>query len=470
METKKKFLKNISIKARLTIFYSLAAFAVLTVISLLLYWQTINILYKTNYRFLSDEVETVKLILNTEPFDIRELKQAIIDTPSQTDRSIYRYFIRVIDSNQSIMMETPDIDNVLPENKFPIDTLKYTHKESYHWYHTNNKSYLMMTAPVKLKNNKSGLIEIVLDISFQHSFISDRKFLIGALLLSAICSIFLGFIITRRGMNSLDELMETVQAITVQKLNQRIDPKTLPIELAKLGTAFNQMLDRIENSFTRLKQFSSDLAHELRIPVNNLIGQTEIVLTSNQSVPEYKQILESNLEEFNRISHLIENILFLAKAESPHVDLPRTELNLADEVSLIREFYQPLADEKNITVTQQGNSVLNVNSVMIRRMFSNLLSNALKYTPNGGKVHFDLEQTPEKETKIVVSDTGIGIAAEHIPKIFDRFYRVDSARNQETGGIGLGMPIVKSIVQLHAGRIELASEVNIGTTITIYIP
>lgn len=467
MNDEKRLLRKISIKTRLTIFYSIAAFVVLTILSLMLYWQTINVLYKTDYRFLSDEVDTIKYILNNEPFDIRELKQAVIDAPTQTDRSIYRYYIRVLDSKEMTIMETPEMGDILPSNQFAY---KPHHKASYHWYNKNDKRYLLIRSSVHLQNNSTGLIEIVLDISYQHAFISDRKILVAAILLSAICSIFLGFLITRRGMNSLDELTETVRTITAKSLNQRIDPKSLPIELAKLGIAFNQMLDRIENSFTRLKQFSSDLAHELRIPVNNLIGQTEIVLTTNQSLPEYKQILESNLEEFNRISHLIENILFLAKAENPHLNLEKSPLDLAGTISMMRDYYQPLSDEKNITVSQEGSATLTMNAIMIRRMFSNLLSNALKYTPTGGKIHLSLDKTDTDETKIVISDTGIGIPEHHLPKLFDRFYRVDSARNQETGGSGLGLSIVKSIVHMHSGRIELASEVGIGTTFTIYFP
>src|SRR5438132_6660192 len=148
-------------------------------------------------------------------------------------------------------------------------------------------------------------------------------------------------------MRSLYLLTNQVKNITVTSLHQRIDPENLPKELKSLGLAFNQMLDRMESSFTRLKQFSSDLAHELRMPINNLIGETEIVISRDHSLADYQQVMMSHLEEYQRISHLIENILFLSRAENPHMEIEKTWLNLQDEIAFICEYYEALAEEKN---------------------------------------------------------------------------------------------------------------------------
>jgi two-component system heavy metal sensor histidine kinase CusS len=261
-----------------------------------------------------------------------------------------------------------------------------------------------------------------------------------------------------------------VEKITTTSMHQRISPKFWPKELSALGIAFNQMLDRIETSFLKLKQFSADLAHELRTPISNLMGETEIALSYNQSLEGYRQVMESNLEELHRISHLIENILFLSHAENPQLYLEKKILNVQEEILIVIDFYQAMADEKNIQISQIGKAKLNINSVMFRRMLSNILSNAIKYTDKDNFIHFDIIEKDRNLVQITCRDTGLGIAKEHLPKIFDRFYRVDTARSNYSGGMGLGLSIAKSIVELHQGTISIISELGKGTTVTLVFP
>lgn len=455
-----------SIRTRLTIFYTLAAFVLLSLLTLFLYWVTINILYKADYQFLSDEVDTIQYILQDAPIDFNRLKQTVIDTPMQPDHSIYRYYIRIFDENKKVMIETPGMDAVLLAQKYSNKNSEMLGKKRYFWYSINNKNYLLIQSPIELgKQSRIGLIQIALDISYQHVIINDRKKIIYSLLVGTISSLVLGFLIAHRGMRSLYKLTKTVEKITAISLDQRIDPKSWPKELAALGIAFNQMLDRIEASFIRLKQFSADLSHELRTPITNLIGETEVTLSYAHSVDEYRQAMESNLEELHRISSLIENILFLARAENPQLDLQKVPLNVHDEIALISEYFQLMADEKNIRIDIEGKGQLDANPVMFRRMISNILSNALKYTPTSGWIRFEIKEPDKHIVQIILSDNGIGIPAEHLPKIFNRFYRIDSARSQLSGGIGLGLAIVKSIVDLHQGIISITSELGKGTTI-----
>lgn len=466
---KPEILTHISIRTRLTLLYSLTAFTLLTVIALFLYWETTNILYKADYQFLSDEVESLQTLLQNKQINMTALKQSVIETPTQSTDSIYRYYIRIYDGNNQILIETPGSSIALPADS----NLKYTnmriYKRNYRRYSNHNTNYLLIQAPVHIDNNQNATIQIALDISYQHAIMSDRKFLISALLMSALCSLLLGFFIAHRGMQSLYTLTDTVKQITISSLHQRTDPRSLPKELKPLGVAFNQMLDRIESSFVRLIQFSSDLAHELRIPVNNLIGETEITLSRDHSIEEYQQVLISNMEEYHRISQLIENILFLSRAENPQLEIQKTLLNIHDEIAVVCDYYQAMADEKGIKVTYEGNGILNINSIMFRRMVSNILSNALKYTNADGWIRFLITDLND-HIQIDVVDNGIGIPAKHLPKLFDRFYRVDSARSQQSGGIGLGLAIVKSIADLHHGIITISSEVNKGTTICLTFP
>jgi two-component system heavy metal sensor histidine kinase CusS len=460
---------HFSIRANLTILYSLAAFALLGLISLFLYWETLNLLHRADYQFLSDEADAIQQFVNGKKIDLNLLKKDIVDLPTQHNESIFRYYTRLYKSDGQVLLETPGIETVFPLSTASVLAEKHFTDKKYFWHKTDTSKYLVIQSRIHYPDDTNGIVQIVLDVSFQHEVMSDRSFVIFILITSAVCSLLLGFIVTHRGMRSLYTLTDTVKNISVKSLHQRVDPQTLPKDLRELGVAFNQMLDRMESSITRLKQFSSDLAHELRTPIHNLIGETEIVLSRPHHLEEYQHLLVSNIEEYQRISQLIENILFLSRAENPQLAIQKTRISVQNEIALICEFYDIMADEKQIAITYSGDAELYADIIMFRRMISNLLTNAIKYTPNNGAINIVVTQALQ-DVIITIKDNGIGIDQKHIPLLFDRFYRVDSARSQESGGVGLGLAIVKSIVDLHQGQIEIESEPNSGTTVRIKFP
>lgn len=460
-----------SIRTRLTLFYTLAVFVLLALATLLLYWVTITFLYKADYEFLADEVDTLQYIVQSDQVDLHALKEAVMEAPSQSNGSIYRYFARIYDEKKQIIMETPGSESVLQSDNFFSKTTELLGKKRYFWYSKNGNDYLLIQSTVHLgKENRPGFVQIALDISYQHDIVHDRKKIVAALFIGTLLSLLLGFFIANRGLRSLYLLTQTVQTITATSLDQRINPKSWPAELTGIGIAFNQMLDRMEASFIRLKQFSADLSHELRTPITNLIGATEVSISYDHTIDEYREVMGSNLEELQRISSLIENILFLSYAENPQLDVKKIKLPVFEEIKLVCEFYQAMAEEKNITISLTGDAIVYANPDMFRRMISNILSNALKYTPNGGCIAFTISPGESDEILIQLRDNGIGIAAEYLPKIFDRFYRVDMARSQDTSGAGLGLAIVKSIVDVHSGTICIDSIPMKGTYISIRLP
>jgi two-component system heavy metal sensor histidine kinase CusS len=466
------FSQTRSITTRLTFFYALATFILLIVIALFLYFAMIGILYQNNSQFLSDEIDVIKYLLASNDHDQSALNHEVRDVPFVLAGSIHHYSIRVIDNANHVVMQTPGMRERMRDAGFFNKISKEIGKRSEWWYSANGDKYLLMESAVRLGKDPKDvwLIQASLDVSDQHAAIDlYRKRAITVLVGGELFAIFIGYLIARRGLRRLYELTDTTKKITATSLNQRIATKSWPKELRKLGLAFNQMLDRIEVAFSHLTQFSDDLAHELRTPVNNLMGQTEIALTSQSLPEEYAQVLESNLEELQRISQIIENILFLARAENPQLDLKKVQLNVEDEISMVCEFYQAMADDKNIKVSMVGKAAIFANQVMFRRMISNILSNALKYTPANGTVDFSIRET-DQQVEIKLHDTGIGIPAEHLPKILNRFYRVDPARSQHTGSVGLGLAIVKSIVYLHEGTMLVNSEPGDGTTILLEFP
>jgi two-component system heavy metal sensor histidine kinase CusS len=271
-------------------------------------------------------------------------------------------------------------------------------------------------------------------------------------------------------MRPLAAITRAAERVSAQDLHRRIDPERWPRELAALATAFDQMLARLEDSFTRLSQFSADLAHELRGPINNLMGEAEVALSRARSEAEYRDVLESSLEEYGRLSRMIDGLLFLARAEAAERRIAKTRLDARREVEAVIEFHDALADEGGVKVSCDGSATVSADPGMFRRAVSNLLSNALQHTPPGGAITITLSAAPGGGAEVRVADTGVGIAAEHLPRLFDRFYRADPARAHSRGGIGLGLAIVKSIMEVHGGRVTITSRPGAGTTVILAFP
>jgi len=291
-----------------------------------------------------------------------------------------------------------------------------------------------------------------------------------ALLLGSLGAIFLGYFIAKRSLKRIDELAEKMQEITATSLHNRINPHEWPKELQLVGEKFNDMLNRLERSFQQLSQFSSDIAHELRNPLHNLKVITEIALNNEKSVQEYQGILESNQEEYAYLTRLIENLLFLAQSDHGQMLLNKESFAAHTEINKVCDFYQALAEEKNISIQHSGEAEILADRTLFKRILNNLLANSLKYTTENGRINVAVNNIDNFHVQLSVKDTGIGIAKEHLPHIFDRFYRVDPSRSSQSGGLGLGLAIVKSIVLLHKGTIEIQSQPSIGTTILVSLP
>ncbi|MBX9586821.1 MAG: heavy metal sensor histidine kinase [Gammaproteobacteria bacterium] len=294
--------------------------------------------------------------------------------------------------------------------------------------------------------------------------------LIFTLILCAVGSLVLGYYIAKNGLRRLFEFSSKMDNITIHSLNERINLHEWPAELHKLADKYNLMLDRLETSFIQLSQFSSDIAHELRSPLHNMRLTTEFALAHHKTDHDYKKILESNQEEYEQLSGLIDTLLFLAQSDHGQINLRKTTFQTTDEITKVIEFYKALSDEKNIRVTHEGNALLYADKTLFSRIISNLVSNSLKYTKEGGFVSIKTEELICNSTQISIHDSGIGIPEENISKLFDRFYRVDSSRSFAVGGHGLGLAIVQSILKLHQGTIQIESKINTGTTVTIVIP
>jgi two-component system heavy metal sensor histidine kinase CusS len=329
------------------------------------------------------------------------------------------------------------------------------------------------TVAVGTSPTRSDTVQIAIDVSQEEELLARyRMWFWGILLVTSVLFPLVGYRIARHGIRPVEEIAATARRITSTNLRERIGPEGYPLELASLAGTFNEMLDRLEESFERISRFTADIAHDLRTPVNNIRGEAEVALARARTVDEYRDVLESSLEEAVRLSELIGDLLFLARAESPLTELRRENVNIGELLTTVRDYYEASATDAGVSlVVNDGTEPLNANldrSLMLRAV-SNLVSNAIAHTPPGGTV--TLAATNEDVLmRIEVSDTGVGIPAEALPRVFDRFFRVDPSRSKTSGGTGLGLAIVQSILTLHGGSAEIVSQLGRGTRVTLRMP
>lgn len=299
------------------------------------------------------------------------------------------------------------------------------------------------------------MLDVTTHMSFFHTL--SRWLWIG-LIVCALISALLGWLLARSGLRPLRDLARVAASISAKSLKERIPTEPIPAELQQLVTAFNDMLARLEDAFVRLSNFSADIAHELRTPVGNLLTHTEVVLTRARSIEEYQENLYSNLEELTRMSRMIDDMLFLANADNGLIIPERKAIALEELVAQLLDYYQLVAEEQGIGFELSGSGMIQGDRLMLHRALSNLLSNALRYTPAGARIRLAIAPGAET-TRLTVENPGTTIAPEHLERLFDRFYRVDPARREGSpSNAGLGLAITRSIVEAHQGRIWCTSK------------
>jgi len=301
-------------------------------------------------------------------------------------------------------------------------------------------------------------VGIATEITHHGHFMQSFQQTLWAFMAAATLAMgMLGWFAARRGLSPLQTAKRRAAAITASNLHTRLPTEAIPRELAELTDTLNGMLSRLEESFRRLSDFSSDLAHELRTPVSNLLTQTQVTLSRARSAEEYRDILASNAEEFERLSRMISDMLFLAKADNDQV-IPNLEsVDLAEEVRGLLEYYEILADEKRLQLSVSGYGIVKGDRLMLRRAISNLLSNAIRHTPDDGSITIGIHDDGHGQTSLTVENSGTAIPPEHLERLFDRFYRADSARHRTTEGAGLGLAITRSILRAHGGDVRVSS-------------
>jgi two-component system heavy metal sensor histidine kinase CusS len=456
---------------RLTAAYSIAGLLLVVLATASLYMVLRAELDRSTELFLADKLHVLRTMLRERPDDEDGLREEV--QLENAARRYERFYIRLLDEHGTPIMITPGMADQL--NLADLVSRTRGHPEasiSMVGRHGQAFRVTSAAAPVGTPSSGNDTIQIAIDISQEEALLTRYRLWFWAILLaSSVLFPVVGYRVARHGIRPVEKIAATARKITSTNLRERIRAEGYPSELASLAGTFNEMLDRLEGSFERISRFSADIAHDLRTPVNNIRGEAEVALARARTVDEYRDVLGSSLEEAVRLSELIGDLLFLARAEKPLTELHLEKVNVGELLTTVRDYYEVTAADEDISLTAVESAepvTADLDRSLMLRAVSNLVSNAIAYTPKGGSVTMAVS-TSGPEIHIDVRDTGRGIPAEALPRVFDRFYRVDPSRSQISGGTGLGLAIVQSIMTLHSGSAEITSQVGSGTTVTLRV-
>jgi two-component system heavy metal sensor histidine kinase CusS len=297
-----------------------------------------------------------------------------------------------------------------------------------------------------------------------------RAFTVGLIALTVVGALgaaALGYYIAGIGLRPLESLSGEAEELSPGHLSRRLQTNTLAPELYKLADSFNGALSRLEAAYQQLEAFNADVAHELRTPLGNIIGQTQVTLSRERNPTELKEALHSNLEDLERLRAIVNDMLFLARADRGERAPNRIEVSIAQEVAHAVEYLEFIFEEAGVRVRIDGDAHASIETSLFRRAVTNLLQNAVQHAPRGAEIVVSVLQQPGA-IRVSVQNTGPGIAREHLSRLFDRFYRVDIARSGSRENHGLGLAIVRAVAAMHGGTVFAESDdgaTTIGFTV-----
>lgn len=455
-----------SLGLRLTFFISLAAIITFAAFASI-------VLHSVEAHFAEQDVENLQQVSHT----LAKVLEDPAISPTQKNAhmalilaSTPQISALVSNTKQQVIFRTPQGPDLMPLLFHPEATAPQGAESSFLWSASQQTShhgpagpnaYRVIITTLEYPNSDAEAYRLVaaLSIDFHLHYLADLRH--HLLVISGVMSLAIFFIVlfaVYKGHQPLRDLSLTIKNMTSENLDLRLDPRAVPIELEQLIISFNHMIARIEDVFTRQANFSADIAHEMRTPITNLVTQTEIALCKPRALHELEEVLYSNLEEYQRMAKMVSDMLFLAQADNNQLIPERLAVCLYNETTTLFEYYDALAEERGITLCLSGiPGWVTGDPLMLRRVLNNLLSNAVRYTPDGESIAVTIVQEGPW-VALTVENTGNQIDADHLPHLFERFYRVDPARQRKGQGSGIGLAIVKSIIEAHQGKISVASD------------
>lgn len=453
-----------SIATRLTLFLTIAMGVILAAVAWLMDDQLEHQLHEKDEVELAHALDIQKdvvRLMQTAPGQDAWARVWVEHMQPKADVSV-----RILDADGKLVTQSPRMS--VPPEAFvkPAGTRRY-----FLWKpaHARDARYLLTVATVQVDDKASWTIQAAEDLGERHELLERfHKRLQVVILGASLVALLVGAFLVRRGLSPLRAMSARINAIGVDRLDARIGSQPWPSDLQDLARNFDDMMIRLQAAFEQLSQFSSDLAHEFRSPITNLVAAAGVMLSRERSAADYQETLAIVVNEGERLSRMVTSMLFLARADNAQQAMNLEPVSINEEFARLVDAFEAVADESGVALESRGQGTVMADAILLRRALTNLLSNALAHTPRGGRVLLETV-TDDGGVAITVRDTGCGIGPEHLAKIFDRFYRVDPARSSAES-TGLGLAVVKSIAELHGATMAVESVVVEGSSFTMRFP
>jgi len=460
-----------SIRVRLTVWYMIILGCTLVFFSTLVYYQMKRSLYKSvDHKIMTISEVVASSIAPQSGSVLSNIEERLT---KKVGRQPAGKFVQLLDRSGHVGMKSLNLRN----KRLPVsyEALKNA-SEGRITYETKvvfGESLRIITYPVKSRIKKvRNIVQVASSLTDVEDTLRQLIFILASIVpLALIIASIGGIFLANKALKPVNEINRITQEITSKNLGLRVPRPQMHDELGELVETINGMIERLENSFRQIQQFTSDASHELKTPLTILKGEAELALRKERDPGEYRHYLQSSLEEINRLSRLVQDLLVLSKADTGRLTLQAVPVNLSQLVETCGQQSKFLGEDSEIHLeltTQPGVQVLG-DPNRLKQMFYNLIENAIKYSNRSGKVVISTTHNGQY-AHVAIRDNGVGIASEDIPFIFDRFYRVDKSRSREAGGTGLGLSICKWIAEIHKGRIEVESVPDVGSCFTVMLP
>ncbi|WP_455245547.1 sensor histidine kinase [Petrachloros mirabilis] len=459
------------LRLRLTLWYGSALALILIVFSAVLYIVTARSLRDAIDQSLEETAVAAVRSLEERGFlpliDENELMSQFPEL-ARIDK-----FFQIFSPSGTITIRSPNVkQHELPLSREALD-VAFTGKTIFESAKYPKEPPLrLISVPIMYRGNLLYIVQVGTSMeSVEETLNRLLLVLLVTMPLALAVSLAGGWFLAGRALRPVDDITLAAQRIAAGDLTQRLKVPPSPDEIGRLAGTFNNMIARLETSFRQIRQFSSDASHELRTPLTVMKGETELALRRPREAKDYTVVLESNLEEIDRMTRIVDELLFLSRADMGEVKMERLPVKLESLLEDVHRQASLLGQERNVQVVLGMVAPATVlgDELRLRELFLNLLDNAVKYSKSGGSVEITL-YTETGQAKVLITDHGIGISRDDQAKIFDRFYRTDDARTHSKKGTGLGLAICAWIIDSHHGRIQVESEEGKGSTFTVTLP
>lgn len=450
----------------LAVLHILAVFVCFAVCSLLLYLKLVQQLDEASKGELKAETVSIKSLLSA-PDGLQLLEKEMVAQLHEVDG--HHVCVRILDRDEKVVVENQIMRQWIPGSAFPPPA----ELEARKFRAASGALYLIKNSalhdPVSEANG--WRLQVGIDVSGNEKLAATYRSYLFAFALGGFCFALLSsIVVVLRGLKPLNDFSSELRRVSEGRLATRVDPASYPVEMESLVRSFNGMMACLDGSFQRLSHYSGNLAHELRTPINTLMLQAEIALSKDRALPEYRELITSCLDEYQRLADIVDKLLFLARADGRKGRLLLQELDVEEEAEEVLDYFIEEAKGAGVRLHNFAQGMLLADQTLFRRALSNLVSNAIRHTPDGGQVSVSSSLGEAGRLEVRVCDTGCGIATEHLPLLFDRFYRAGAESGGGRSGTGLGLAIVRAIMVMHGGDAAVWSEQGQGTVVTLYFP